>query len=123
MRCNYSKGTFFSKYFGISQDPITKDIIMIMPYYNSGDLICFITNNTHINWETKLRLLVEIISGLINIHGVDIVHRDLHSGNIFVNDEKHAVICDLGISRSAIKFSDDNDSENYGIIPYVAPEV
>ncbi|GBC26752.2 kinase-like domain-containing protein [Rhizophagus irregularis DAOM 181602=DAOM 197198] len=34
---NASK-SFISNYFGITQDPITKDIMIIMPYYNSGDL-------------------------------------------------------------------------------------
>ncbi|UZO02397.1 uncharacterized protein OCT59_020878 [Rhizophagus irregularis] len=32
---NASK-SFISNYFGITQDPITKDIMIIMPYYNSG---------------------------------------------------------------------------------------
>ncbi|EXX74210.1 Ypk2p [Rhizophagus irregularis DAOM 197198w] len=27
-----------SEYFGITQDPITKDMMIIMPYYSSGDL-------------------------------------------------------------------------------------
>ncbi|RGB41333.1 kinase-like domain-containing protein [Rhizophagus diaphanus] len=64
-----------------------------MPYYNSGDLMHYLTK---------------------------IIHRDLHSGNIFFS--KHfACIGDLGISKSATEFADNN--ENYGIIPYMAPEI
>ncbi|RGB37527.1 kinase-like domain-containing protein, partial [Rhizophagus diaphanus] len=58
--------------------------------------------------------------GLENIHYSDIIHRDLHSGNIFFT-KYNAYIGDLGISKSATESTDNN--ENYGIIPYMAPEI
>ncbi|GBB98853.1 hypothetical protein RclHR1_03340014 [Rhizophagus clarus] len=68
--------------------------------------------------------LEDIIDGLAKIHKVNVIHRDLHSGNILLNDF-YAKICDLGTSKSATELTDDNDDNNeiYGIIPYVAPEV
>ncbi|RIA94204.1 kinase-like domain-containing protein [Glomus cerebriforme] len=73
---------YVSKYYGITQDPTTQEILIIMPYYNS--------------------------EGLNNIHNVDIIHRDFHSGNIFFR-RKYAdtVIGDLGISKSATETTDD----------------
>ncbi|RIA98767.1 kinase-like domain-containing protein, partial [Glomus cerebriforme] len=68
--------------------------------------------------------LRSIINGLTKIHIEGIIHRDLHSGNIFVslnNSIFDVVIGDLGISKSATESADDN--ENYGIIPYMAPEI
>jgi serine/threonine protein kinase len=69
--------------------------------------------------------LRNIAYGLINIHGVDIIHRDLHSGNIFFNKELYSYVrpCigDLGISKSATESTDNK--ENYGIIPYMVPEI
>ncbi|PKY63481.1 hypothetical protein RhiirA4_494308, partial [Rhizophagus irregularis] len=35
----YEQYNKVSKYFGITQEPVTKDIMIIMPYYKSGDLI------------------------------------------------------------------------------------
>ncbi|RGB29931.1 kinase-like domain-containing protein, partial [Rhizophagus diaphanus] len=64
--------------------------------------------------------LHNIINGLSSIHRSDIIHRDLHSGNIFIN-RGYAYVGDLGISKSATESGDDN--ENYGIIPYMAPEI
>ncbi|RIA91165.1 kinase-like domain-containing protein [Glomus cerebriforme] len=116
-----------SEYFGITQDPITKDIMIIMPYYNLGDLINYISNDFFsISWKIKLDKLKDIIFGLKEIHIVSIIHRDFHSGNIFFNnngisDIDKVVIGDLGISKSAAESNDDN--ENYGIIPYMAPEI
>ena len=71
------------------------------------------------------------MKGLINIHSVEIVHRDLHSGNIFFNSSSNHLfgnidvkIGDLGLSKSATAEStDDDNNENYGIIPYMAPEI
>ncbi|RGB36337.1 kinase-like domain-containing protein [Rhizophagus diaphanus] len=113
---NYDKNNYISKYFGITQEPVTKDIMIIMPYYNSGDLINYLTNDFY-----RLR---DIISGLVNIHSVNILHRDFHSGNIFFLDKRHVYLGDLGLSKSATEFTDDdNNNENYGIIPYMAPEI
>ncbi|GBC19873.2 kinase-like domain-containing protein [Rhizophagus irregularis DAOM 181602=DAOM 197198] len=108
-------------YYGITQDPITRDIIFIMPYYNS-DLTHYITKDFYnISWYHKKLYLQDIINGLAKIHDANIIHRDLHSGNILLNDYR-AKICDLGTSKSATE-STDYEEEIYGIIPYVAPEV
>ncbi|RGB41337.1 kinase-like domain-containing protein, partial [Rhizophagus diaphanus] len=63
-----------------------------------------------------------IAIGLGQIHKLNIIHRDLHSGNIFTGKYDSMFIGDLGISKSATE-STDNTNENYGIIPYMAPEI
>ncbi|RIA98797.1 kinase-like domain-containing protein, partial [Glomus cerebriforme] len=117
---------FISNYFGITQDPITKEFIIIMPYYDLGDLVHYISEDFfNINWERKLNKLYSISNGLFNIHKQEVIHRDLHSGNIFFYKGSanyvDTVIGDLGISKSATESTDDD--ENYGIIPYMAPEI
>jgi serine/threonine protein kinase len=60
-------------------------MMIIMPYYSSGDLIHYITKEFYdIKWWGKLCILQNLISGLNNIHRIKIVHRDFHSGNIFL---------------------------------------
>ena len=62
------------------------------------------------------------IYGLVHIHNMDIVHRDIHSGNILICGHNGLTdICDLGLSKSATEST--NDNEVYGIIPYMAPEI
>jgi serine/threonine protein kinase len=101
--------------------------MIIMPYYDSGDLIHYISGDFYnIKWKDKLENLRTIANGLINIHSVDIIHRDLHSGNIFFSKYEYGTggyprIGDLGISKSATETTDNK--ENYGIIPYMAPEI
>jgi serine/threonine protein kinase len=95
--------------------------MIVMTYYDSGDLIRYLGNDFYdINWNTKLIGLRDIMRGLKSMHAAKIVHRDLHGGNIFFK-ENFAYIGDLGISKSATESTDNN--ENYGIIPYMAPEI
>jgi serine/threonine protein kinase len=124
----YSNTNRISKYYGITQDLDTQDFMIIMPYYNSGDLIQYLSSMFYnIIWKDKLDDLKAIAEGLANIHNVDIIHRDLHSGNIFFNKNLHShhsyslYIGDLGISKSATESTDNK--ENYGIIPYMASEI
>ncbi|UZO18068.1 uncharacterized protein OCT59_009389 [Rhizophagus irregularis] len=88
-----------------------------------GDLAHYIADNFfNYSWEDKLCILRNIASGLENIHDANIIHKDYHSGNIFVEASYSATTGDLGLSKSAIESLDD-ENEIYGIIPYVAPEV
>ncbi|GBC07793.1 hypothetical protein RclHR1_00770006 [Rhizophagus clarus] len=109
-------------YYGITQDLNSQDFMIIMPYYNKGDLIHYICDDFYnIKWYDKLDQLEKIANGLINMHSAHIIHRDLHSGNIFFDEYECPYIGDLGISKSATESKDNN--ENYGIIPYMAPEI
>ncbi|GES83766.1 kinase-like domain-containing protein [Rhizophagus clarus] len=82
-------------YYGITQDPNSQDVMILL----------------------NLRTLA---NGLVQMHKLNFIHRDFHSGNILIN---YGIpkICDLGISKSATESGEDN--ENYGIIPYMAPEI
>src|SRR6185369_15326602 len=68
-------------------------------------------------------MLHNIILGLNNIHQEQLVHRDLHSGNIlhswWLPTSQQVMIADLGLSFPA----DQEPSSIVGVLPYIAPEV
>src|SRR2546426_8072044 len=69
--------------YGISQDPNTKEYILVMRYAEDGSLKDYITKNfKNLKWKDKIQILYNIISGLNIIHQKQFVHCDLHSGNI-----------------------------------------
>ncbi|RIB24341.1 kinase-like domain-containing protein [Gigaspora rosea] len=78
---------------------------------------------SQLDWRDKLNLLQCIASDLQIIHSQDLIHRDLHSGNILLNSLKSAYIADLGLSITANIASKSNSDGIYGILPYIAPEV
>ncbi|RIA86647.1 kinase-like domain-containing protein [Glomus cerebriforme] len=114
----YNNNKIFNSYYGITQNPITQNFVIIMNYYESGNLTCYITNDFYnISWFNKLCKLVYIMTGLVKTHSSQIIHESFHSGNIFFTD-KSAIINDFGINKSSF-----DKNKIYGIIPYVAPEV
>ncbi|EXX75396.1 Kcc4p [Rhizophagus irregularis DAOM 197198w] len=128
--CNSTNTSNFNNintYYGITQNPLTKNFMIITEYYELGNLTYYIANNFfNMNWYEKIQILQDIISGLKNIHDANIIHKDYHSGNILIHNFypsiTAAITGDLGLSKSAIESLNDNN-EIYGVIPYVAPEV
>ena len=74
-------------------------------------------------WKDKLTLLHCIVSDLQIIHSQELIHRDLHSGNILQDHLHSAYIADLGLSISANIALNSEGRGIYGMLPYVAPEV
>ncbi|GBC04843.1 hypothetical protein RclHR1_00590029 [Rhizophagus clarus] len=109
------------KYYGITQDPNTREHMIIMQYADGGDLHNYLQENfKNVTWKEKLSIILEISRGVDFIHKENFIHRDLHSGNILlINGKWH--IGDFGLSRPANIASSNN--EIYGVIPYVAPEI
>src|SRR5947209_1619820 len=108
--------------YGISQDPNTKEYILVMRYAEDGSLTDYITKEfKNLKWEHKIEILYSIISGLNIIHQEKLVHRDFHSGNILHSYHlpQKMMIADLGLSDPA----DQEPSSIVGVLPYIAPEV
>ena len=58
--------SYIIKYIGITQDPETKDYMLIMNYANGGDLHCHLQKNfTKITWKEKLKILSKITMGYL----------------------------------------------------------
>ncbi len=48
-------------------------------------------------FETRV-YISQIVKALIYIHSQGIIHRDLKLGNVLINDQMDAKICDFGLS-------------------------
>src|SRR5260363_227094 len=117
------KDPTFLKCFGISRDEDSKDNILVMEYASLGCLRKNLHDIAKMEWKDKLNLLQCITSDLQIIHSHDIVHRDLHSGNILQDDLKNAYIADLGLSITVNILLKSKSDGIFGILPYIAPEV
>ncbi|GBC54178.2 kinase-like domain-containing protein [Rhizophagus irregularis DAOM 181602=DAOM 197198] len=106
--------------YGITQDPDTKDYMMVLQYYEDGNLRNVLMNN--INYKNKIQYLFCIIDGLSNIHNAGKVHKDFHSGNILVYDTI-PLISDLGMCQPVNNEEQSVKKGIYGVLPYIAPEV
>jgi serine/threonine protein kinase len=114
-------GRFVVNCYGISQDPTTKNHLMVMGYKECGNLReCLQNKDNELSLGGKLEMLWHIADGLDRIHQQNLVHQDFHSGNILNSgDESH--ITDLGLSRPVNH--PKQTGKIFGVLPYVAPEV
>src|SRR6266498_838976 len=110
----------------MTQDPETKEFMMIIEFADNGNLRSSLSNNfNNILWKNKIYLLFQIAVDLKNLHKLGYFHKDFHSGNILqihdYNNINDCYISDVGLSGPA----NDQKSDNkvYGILPYIAPEV
>ena len=67
--------------YGISQDPNTKEYVLVMRYAAEGDFKKYLKSN-YTGWNNKIKKLYNIISSLNILHQEKLIHGDLHSGNI-----------------------------------------
>lgn len=96
------------KLYGITRNTITNEFMVVFEYAEFGDLRNYLAKNFNkLIWKDKLKILLDIINALRNIHSAGFTHRDFHSGNMLIakrNNERgeseQTVVSDLGLSQS-----------------------
>ncbi|RHZ83953.1 hypothetical protein Glove_86g82 [Diversispora epigaea] len=116
---------FFAKYYGISRNPSTQNYIIVMNLFDD-DLHNFLTKTFwELGWQSKIDILFSSACCLENLHEKNLVHCDLHSGNILLESIDSTVL-DLGLCKlenDKILKSNNKNKQIYGSIPYIPPEV
>jgi serine/threonine protein kinase len=97
--------------------------MIVMSYAKKGNLRKCLSSVVKLEWQYKLQLLKNIILGLKTMHESNLVHHDFHDGNILISDNYETYIIDLGLCKLINNSLQNETDENYGVIPYMAPEV
>lgn len=134
MRTENNNGNYIIRYYGITQDPKTRDFMIVTQYAKHGNLRNYYQQNSKImTWRKRLKILCEITIGLTAIHKYDIMHKNLHSGNVLIHFSR-TLLGDLRSSHQAycIKpsvknlqrdYYNENDGRTFEVLPFMAPEV
>jgi len=94
--------------------------MVVMEYMELGSLRSNLMVKQY-NPIDKYYNLFWIAKSLLALHKCDLVHGDLHSGNLLLSNNLSACISDLGLSKPADKPA--KSDEIYGVLPYMAPEI
>ncbi|XP_058009203.1 probable serine/threonine-protein kinase SIS8 isoform X2 [Hevea brasiliensis] len=98
---------------------------MVTEYMEMGSLYYLIHmsgQKKKLSWRRRLKMLRDICRGLMCIHRMKIVHRDLKSANCLVNKHWTVKICDFGLSRIMTE-TPMRDSCSAGTPEWMAPEL
>ncbi|OQS07091.1 hypothetical protein THRCLA_00900 [Thraustotheca clavata] len=98
------------------------DLKCVMEFMNMGDLKDYLCKHTRTTfpWSEKLLVLRSVVEGLVYLHSISVIHRDLKSRNILLDSKKGAKLADFGISK------EDNQATmtvGVGTFRWMAPEV
>ncbi|RHZ88677.1 hypothetical protein Glove_21g213 [Diversispora epigaea] len=122
----YTKYNASIRFYGITQDPETHSYMMVLEYAKDGNFREYLKINfNNINWKQKLDNLYNLSLRLMRIHELDIVHQDLHPGNILSSDFTiNIYISDFGLSKLIGTNPNNPKKKNiFGVLPYITPEV
>src|SRR5947208_3394052 len=93
---------------------------MVLNIQNEGNLRDYLRNNhSKLTLKDRITILRYLCNSLYNIHEKDLIHCDLHSGNMLTQGGV-CYITDLGLCGPV---DDESSGKIYGIIPYIAPEI
>ncbi|GBC00447.1 hypothetical protein RclHR1_03860012 [Rhizophagus clarus] len=98
-----------------------KKYFLVMEYADGGSLSNYLKENyKKLTWEVKLKLAYQLTNAVLCLHDEDIIHRDLHSNNVLVN-QNIIKLADFGLSRR-IEASTKMKRDLFGVVPYVDPK-
>ncbi|KAF0687507.1 Aste57867_20746 [Aphanomyces stellatus] len=102
-------------------------VALVMEFMDGGDLRTYLddTSSTQLCWTSSKRTLAHgIVQGVLYLHSLNIVHRDLDARNVLVNCDLQAKLTDFG---HASNLEMDHDDATTSLDPHaagcVAPEV
>jgi serine/threonine protein kinase len=74
------------------------DAFLVLRYVTGRSLDALLALESPLSLDRSVRLIVQILDGLIALHNRRLVHRDLKPANVLVDHGDRAVIIDLGVA-------------------------
>lgn len=92
-----------------------------MEYIHGNSLTRFLDNNTSFTIQDLIILIEKIISPFSELHKKNLIHGDIHSANVMINEMQEIKIIDLGFSSIA-EIEKDEVLKSGGVTYYMPPE-
>ncbi|KDO19977.1 TKL protein kinase [Saprolegnia parasitica CBS 223.65] len=101
---------------------IPAELQMVLEWMDRGDLrsVLEATDDTSFLWDEKIQLMLSVAEGLVYLHSMFVIHRDLKSRNVLLDTVKGAKLTDFGVSK---EMTTETMTVGVGTYRWMAPEV
>ncbi|XP_065625632.1 wall-associated receptor kinase 2 [Quercus suber] len=103
----------------------TRVPLLVYEFVPNSTLFKHIHHASTISWETRLRIAIEIADALSYLHSaasIPIIHRDIKSTNVLLDDDFAAKVSDFGTSRLVPRGQKQLPTVVQGTLGYLDPE-
>ncbi|XP_020224202.1 probably inactive leucine-rich repeat receptor-like protein kinase IMK2 isoform X2 [Cajanus cajan] len=101
--------------------------LLVFDYMPKGSLASFLHARGHetvIDWPTRMKIAQGMARGLLYLHSQEnIIHGNLTSSNVLLDENTNAKIADFGLSRLMTTAANSNVIATAGALGYRAPEL
>ncbi|KAF3331834.1 inactive leucine-rich repeat receptor-like protein kinase IMK2-like protein [Carex littledalei] len=101
--------------------------LLVFDYLPKGSLAAFLharAPDTPVDWPTRMKIAIGVARGLLHLHSqASMVHGNLTSANILLDDKSTIKISDYGLSRLMSAAANSNMIATAGALGYRAPEL
>ncbi|XP_047151479.1 probably inactive leucine-rich repeat receptor-like protein kinase IMK2 [Vigna umbellata] len=101
--------------------------LLVFDYMPRGSVASFLHGSgteTSIDWQTRMKIAQDMARGLLYLHSQEnIIHGNLTSSNVLLDENTNAKIADFGLSRLMTTAANSNVIATAGALGYRAPEL
>ena len=102
MRTRHRRVVFF---FGAGQMQ-RGNVFLVSEFMHGGDLTTRIMNSQPLSWPQRAQIAADVAEGMAFLHGRLLLHRDLKSMNVLLDQHGRAKVADFGLSRAIVASPD-----------------
>ncbi len=107
----------FHEAVGLSGEPAA--VALVLDQVGGGSLEGIVRARGHLSVGESVTMLAPVARALAGLHGLGVVHGDVHPGNVLLERTGRPLLADLGVASLA----GDVAGQLYGTEGFVAPEV
>ncbi|KAF7808851.1 LEAF RUST 10 DISEASE-RESISTANCE LOCUS RECEPTOR-LIKE PROTEIN KINASE-like 1.2 isoform X1 [Senna tora] len=104
----------------------SRELLLVYEYIPNGTVGCHLHGKLaspgSMPWPTRMRIAVETASALSYLHACDIIHRDVKTSNLLLDNNFCVKVADFGLSRLFPNFLSHVSTAPQGTPGYLDPE-
>jgi ankyrin repeat protein/serine/threonine protein kinase len=107
---------------------VSPQYCIVMEYMPHGSLFNVLRSDKPLDWPERFRIAVDIAKGVSVLHYENILHRDIKSLNVLLDEHYKAKLTDFGLSKIKTETKSKTlevktQSEAVGTLAWMAPEL